>query len=116
MDTLIYESIAILIILAVAGYIFLRYGRKDWGACVLPLMVVPFVNILIAHRSLTRVPHWAVLRPAAYAIAFLIASAWMVLWARRLSGGKSKVAYCASSIGFTLILVLLMYFKGPYFR
>ena len=109
------ECVVIIIILGITAYMFIRSKRSAWAPVVLPLMLIPFVNILyhpigthIAKLSLNRAN---VIKVIIYIIAFLISSVWIVFVARRLPSGKSKYAYIISSVMFTAVLVLIFSFK-----
>lgn len=113
---MLVESWVIILILGIAGYMFVRRKRKTWAFGVFPLMLVPFINIVFGpiHRRLTYVEGvWVAnsARIVVYIAAFLAASAWMCVWARRLPAGRSRLAYLVASIAFTALLVLVFILK-----
>ena len=109
------ECIVIIIILAIAGYMFVRSKRKAWFPGVFPLMVVPFVNLVFYPRRMELLPNGHMIRIAVYAVSFLAASLWILLWARKLPYGRSKLGYILCCIGFTFVLALVLLFKGASF-
>lgn len=108
---LIIECISIIIILAIAAYMFIRGRRKVWAGSVLPLMLVPFLNIIyepINNRiKLHSVVGSYYVRVALYAVSFIIVCVWVVKWSKKLPSGRSKYAYSIIAILFTFFLILI---------
>ncbi|HEX3027362.1 MAG TPA: hypothetical protein VHR42_09095 [Clostridia bacterium] len=108
---MVLECWVIILILGIAAYMFVRGGRKIWASGVLPLMLVPFADIIYSPigRRLARhsVAYSNGIRLSIYGVLFIIVSIWVILWAKRLPSGKSKYTYIIISIGFTLTLILL---------
>lgn len=97
---------------------FVRGKRKSWAPGVIPLMLVPFVNIVyspigrhIARHDPTRAYG---IRFAVYVIAFLGASVWISMLSRRLPSGGSRAAYILCSVFFTAALIVLFIVKVRY--
>ena len=112
------ESWVILIILGIAGYMIVRSNRKMWALGVLPLMLVPVLNIIynpIAEHLVHIHPGFLytenLIRLIIYIVGFLMASFWVIFIARRLPKGRSKYAYIVSSILFTAILIIIFVIK-----
>lgn len=108
---MVLECWVIILILGIMAYMFIRSGRKSWASGVLPLMLVPVIEIIfsplgrrIALQSFTTA---ATVRIILYVIFFIFSSVWAFLWAKRLPSGKSRYAYRIMTIGFTLILILI---------
>jgi hypothetical protein len=115
----IIECFVIILILVIAGYMFVRSKRKAWFYGIFPLMLVPVINIVLYNiiKDFHKDPgNTFFFRSAIYVISFLLTSVWVLLWARTLPFGKSKYAYITSTISYTLVLCLLLLFKGPYLR
>ncbi len=110
------ESGVILIILAVAAYMFVRRHRRVWATGVLPLMIVPLCNIIYSPigrrialvRSLYRAH---MIRLGVYVGALAVTTLCAVLFARRLPAGKARFAYLLSSLLFAAILAILFWMK-----
>ena len=121
-DKTVLECWIIIIILGIAAYMFIRSKKKVWAGSVLPLMLVPFINIVyspINRKIMEHSTDYAYsTRIVIYIIAFAVVSVWVFFWGRKLPAGKSKYAYICVSIIFTFILILLflqnLVFK-PYF-
>jgi hypothetical protein len=115
---MVLECWVILIILGTVGYMIVRSNRKMWALGVLPLMLVPVLNIIygpIAEHlvhvdpGLTHLTN--VIRLIIYIVAFLAASCLVFVFAHRLPKGRSKYAYIVSSILFTAILIIIFIIK-----
>lgn len=107
----ILECLVIIIILGIAAYMFIRGRRKVWAGSVLPLMLVPFLNIIYAPINkkirIHNVADSYYVRTALYAVAFIVVCVWVVKWTRKLPSGKSKYAYSIMAILFTFLLILI---------
>lgn len=107
----VLECWIIIIILCIAAYMFIRRHKKVWAGSVLPLMLVPFVNIVYSpiNRKIARhnVAYAYSARIILYILAFAAMSVWTVTWAQKLPSGKSKIAYVIVSISFTFLLILI---------
>lgn len=107
----IIECWVIILILAIAAYMFIRGHRKAWGGSVFPLMLVPFVNIIyspINRKILSYNLQMAyTVRTILYAVSFAGVCIWVTLWSRKLPKGRSRHAYMIISVLFTFFLVLL---------
>ena len=111
------ECWVIILILAIAAYMFVRRGGKVWAPGVLPLMIIPLVTILyspvsrtiVAHSHSLPRAHW--IRLALYVVAFAVALVTTRLFARRLPRGRNRYVYMISSASFSLILILLFMIK-----
>lgn len=101
----------IIIILCIAAYMFIRRRKNVWAGSVLPLMVVPLVNIIYSPINRKIAQYSAVnayfTRIILYLISFAAVSVWIVTWAQKLPSGKSKIAYMVVSIAFTFFLILI---------
>lgn len=108
---LVIECVAIIIILAIAAYMFIRSRRKVWAGSVLPLMLVPFLNIIYEPIDIKIKAHSVInsyyVRIALYAAAFIIVCIWVLKWSKKLPSGKSKYAYSIIAILFTFFLILI---------
>ena len=108
---MIPESWVIIIILAIAAYMFVRSHKKIWAGSVLPLMLVPAVNIIyspIGRKIMTVNKYDSFsIRTVIYLLAFAAVCVWTVAWGHKLPVGKSKYAYISVSIAFTFILILI---------
>ena len=107
----VLECWVIIIILAIAAYMFIRSHKNLWAGSVLPLMLVPFVNIIYApiNRKIMKysVTNAYCTRIVLYIIIFAVACVWSVAWGRKLPAGKSKYVYVCVSILFTFLLILI---------
>lgn len=107
----ILECWVIILILAIAAYMFIRSHKKLWAGSVLPLMIVPFATIIYnpINRKIMELSaanaHYA--RIILYIVCFAAVSVWVVMWGQKLPSGKSKIAYMILGIAFTLILILI---------
>ena len=112
---MVLESWVIILILGIAAYMFIRSHKKTWALCVLPLMLVPFLNIayfpLYMHISSINHQRADVIRLVLYIVSFLAASCWIILFAHKLPKGRSKYAYVISTILFTAILIIIFIVK-----
>lgn len=112
---MVLECWVIILILGIAGYMFVRSHKKTWAMGVLPLMLVPFLNILYypvySHISQSNLYKADIIRLVIYIVSFVAASCWIVVFARRLPKGRSKYAYAASTILFTAILIIIFIVK-----
>lgn len=113
---MLIECVVIIIILVLAGYMFIRSRRKAWFGGVFPLMVVPAVNIIFSPRHMEALKDGHTIRIIIYISAFIISSLWGGLWARKLPGKKSKCGYILCSIIFNIILIAVLLAKGLSFR
>lgn len=115
----VIECWVIIIILGIAAYMFVRSHKKVWAGGVLPLMLVPIVNIIYSpiNRKILEVSKEAAVstRIIIYIVVFAVVSVWTVLWGTKLPAGKTKYIYMAVGIGFTLIL-LLIFLRNLVFR
>ena len=106
------ECWVILIVLGIAAYMFVRRGRRAWAPGVLPLMLVPFVNIIYSPigRKLGEIGgvYEPTVRVLTYIFFLVVACVWMMVWAKKLPTGRSRYAYVLTAVGFTLIFVLLL--------
>ncbi|MDR3552190.1 MAG: hypothetical protein P4L75_03615 [Clostridia bacterium] len=109
---MVRECVVIIVILVIAGYVFLRSRRRMWFGAVFPLMLVPLVNTIFSPHFLDRLPHGYDIRLVIYLACFAISSLWIALWSKKLPVGKSRSAYIFSSIGFTFVLVIVLIVKG----
>lgn len=118
---MVLECWIIILILAIAGYMFIRGHKKMWAPGVLPLMLLPLTNIIyhpigmhlaVSHGSAAA----GTARLVIYLLSLAAASIWVVLFSRRLPAGRSKFAYIISSIGFTALLVVIFTIKVTYVR
>ena len=122
LDKTVLECWVIIIILGIAAYMFIRSHKKVWAGSVLPLMLVPFINIVYSPINRKIMQHSAnyayCTRIVIYIVAFAVVCVWVFLWGHKLPAGKSKYAFIGVSIAFTFILILLflqnLVFK-PYF-
>ncbi|CDZ24981.1 putative membrane protein [[Clostridium] cellulosi] len=109
-ETLI-ECWAIIIMLGIAAYMFIRSHKKVWAGSVLPLLIVPAVNIIYSpiSRKVMEVSKEAAIsaRIIIYLISFAVVCVWVVLWGGKLPTGKTKYIYICVSILFTFILLLI---------
>jgi predicted neutral ceramidase superfamily lipid hydrolase len=115
----VIECFVIILILVIAGYMFVRSKRKAWFYGIFPLMLVPAINIILYSLGkdfLSDTDDTFFIRSAIYVISFFLTSVWVLLWARTLPFGKSKYAYIICTISYTLVLCLLLLFKGPHLR
>jgi hypothetical protein len=114
---MVLECWVIILILGIAAYMFVRSERKPWALGVLPLMLVPVVNILYSYLPIERhisasnpgLPH--MVRIILYIVTFVIGSIWVIVFARALPKGRSKYAYVICSILFTAILIFIFIIK-----
>lgn len=108
---MLLESWIIILILAIAAYMFIRGHRKNWAGSVLPLMAVPFFSIVyepVNARVLSYGTDTSYLvRVIYYAVLFAATALWAFFWARRLPAGKSRVVYRILAISFNFLLILL---------
>ena len=120
---MVQECWVIIIILGVAAYMFIRSHKKIWAGSVLPLMLVPAINIIFSpiSRKIAEINKYDdyTARIILYLVAFAASCVWTVAWGSKLPTGKSKYAYIIVSIGFTLMLILIflrnLVFR-PYFN
>ncbi len=79
---MVLESWVVILILGIAAYMFVRSKRKVWAMGVLPLMLVPFVNIIYSpinrHIVAAGMGTGDTLRILIYVAAFLASSAWVI--------------------------------------
>lgn len=122
-DKTVLECWVIIIILGVAAYMFIRSHKKVWAGSVLPLMLVPFINIIYSpiNRKIMEYNHSDAYstRIIIYLVAFAAVCVWASSWGRKLPAGRTKYTYIIVSIAFTFILILIflrdLVFR-PYFR
>ena len=112
---MVLECWVIILILAIAAYMFVRSGKKAWAPGVCPLMLLPFLNILYApigrHIAASDSSLANIIRMLVYLVSFLGVSFWTVILARRLPKGRSRYAYVVSSVLFTAILAIIFLVK-----
>lgn len=112
---MVLECWAIIIILSIVAYMFVRSGRKPWAPVVIPLMLLPFVNIVYSpigrHIAFHNVQTAHSIRIALYAVSIAAASLWIVILGRRLPSGRSRYAYILSGILFTILLAVIFTIK-----
>lgn len=107
------ECVVIIIILAIAGYMFIRSKRKAWFPGVFPLMLVPLVNIIFSpHFIETHFQNGHLLRIIIYLAAFGVSSVWLYLWSKTLPYKKSRWGYIVCSTIYNIILILVLLIKG----
>lgn len=108
---IVLECWVIIIVLGIAAYMFVRGHKKIWAGSVLPLMLVPFVNIIYSPINAKIMKHSMESAVSAriimYIILFAVVCVWVVLWGTKLPVGKTKYIYISVGIGFTLILLLI---------
>lgn len=115
---MVIECFVIILILVITGYMFVRSNRKAWLYGIFPLMLVPAINIIMYSIRDYKITSDDIffIRSVVYAISFLLTTIWVFLWSRTLPFGKSKYAYIFSTLCYTLILCLLLLFKGPHLK
>jgi hypothetical protein len=117
---MVLECWIIILILAIAGYMFIRGHKRMWAPGVLPLMLLPLANI-IYHPIGMRIAESSggaaaagTARLVIYMLSLAAASVWVVIFSRRLPTGRSKYTYVISSIAFTALLVVIFTVKVTY--
>lgn len=111
----VVECWVIILILFIAGYMFVRRGKKIWAGSVLPLMLIPFVYIVVSsHKIRNMLIDTVYVRPLIYTAAFAVFLLWSVLWSKKLSSKKTKISYIICASLFTIALILLLITKGTY--
>ena len=117
---MVLDCWVIILILAIAAYMFVRRGGRVWAPGVLPLMIVPLVTILyspVGRLIVARTHSFSrahLIRLALYIVAFAVACVTTRLFARRLPRGRNRYVYFISSVVFSLILILLFMIKIRY--
>ena len=117
---MVLECWVIILILGIAGYMFIRSNKKKWALGVLPLMLVPFLNIIYhpIGEHILRVRHDLfsanLIRLIIYLVSFAAVSCWVVVFSRGLPKGRSKYAYITCSLLFTAILIVIFIVKLTY--
>lgn len=111
---MVRESIVIVVLLAIASYAFLRSKGAIWAGGVFPLMLSPLLNIFFSPKHLIHLPDAMTMRVLVYLVWFAATSLWAILWSRQLpvNSRRSRVAYIFCVVGFTLIFLLAVLFKG----
>lgn len=105
---MLVESIAILMILIIMGFIFLRAHRKDYALWILPLIFVPLVHTAVA--LLAEV--WTVaaqmnVRAFSDVLALAASVAGMGMLSMKTSSRKTRFAYLSLCGGFSTALTLI---------
>lgn len=107
----VLECWVIIIILGIAAYMFIRSHKKVWAGSVLPLMLIPVINIIYSPINRKIMKHSVAdaysARIIIYIIAFAAVSVWTVVWGQKLPSGKSKITYVIVGIAFTFMLILI---------
>lgn len=111
---MVLESWVIIVIMAVAAYMFARAHRKGWSLRVLPLMVGPLCNIVFSPfaRRITQAggdAHPA--RILVYVAAAAVTAVWVFFCARHLRPPAARAAYILCSLAFTVIVLAIFYIK-----
>lgn len=115
---MVIESWAIILIMAVAAYMFGRAHRKEWTFRVLPLIVAPLFNVIYALFAKQMILHGVdvgAVRILVYIVAFAITAVWVLICARKLSPRAAKYAYIGSTLGFTAIVLIIFAVKLIHF-
>lgn len=105
---MVVESLAILILFLVMVVIFLRSKKRKYAILTLPLLIVPFSNILFNvvrdffNFSTSLKPHMVVL-----IVALAIAVLAIGFFANAIKQKKTKLIYCVTCAGFTTILTVI---------
>lgn len=110
---MVLECWVIIIILGISAYMFIRSHKRAWAGSVLPLMLVPFLNILYSPMDrklalISNVTAYSV-RICVYVVGLACVCVWVTLWAKKLPAGRSRYAYVIVSITFTFLLILLLF-------
>jgi hypothetical protein len=109
---LVLESWVIILILTISLYLFARSGKRGFTGGILPLMLVPFVNIVYSPFSREITERYGEvlgdeIRIAAYIVALAAAGVWMFIWSVRIPSSRARYAYIIVSLSFTIALILI---------
>ena len=108
---MLVESIAILMILAVMLFLFLRAHRRDYAVATIPLMIVPFVHALVyLAGDVLRISISSDVRAAGDVLGLAISVALIGMICVRLKTRRSKYAYLLLCGGFSTALTMIYVF------
>ncbi len=100
------ETIAIVAILLVMSYFFLRRGKRATSVVILGLLVLPLAHLgALAMYNRGLPPSYAI---AADAAGLLLALLLVLFNARRLSNPEARRSYLLIFMGFNLVLAGVM--------
>lgn len=110
---MLVESIAILMILLVMIFIFLRGHRRIYAVSTVPLLVVPFVHALVyIFADISKLHFSQDILTAVDAFGLAVAVALLGMFCTRCKTRKAKYAYLFLCGGFTTILSIIFIFNN----
>lgn len=109
---MLFASWAIILVLLAMSFVFLRSGKKEYAAGILPLIITPFVNIFsgfLARPLYLLVPLSVTeLRAIITLTAGLISCLLLGLAARHIEGLRTRHIYFWFCAAFVVILTLVL--------
>ena len=108
------ESFAIIIIMAVAAYMFSRADRNSWAFRVLPLMVAPAANLIYYPFARHLIKHGGTVsagRLIVYLAAFAVTGIWVFFCSKKLRPATVKWTYVGCTLAFTAIVLIIFAVK-----
>ena len=109
---MLVESIAILMIMAVMVFIFLRAHKRDYAISTVPLLVVPFLHAVVCiigdASPLTISPD---IRAAADVLGLAISVAMLGMFCVKCKTRKAKYGYLFTCGGFITVLTMIFIYN-----
>lgn len=105
------ECIIIFILLVFAAFGMLKSRRSRWFIAILPLLVIPFVNVAVNLfcSNVLNITLTIEIMATAITLALVISCTWLgFLTATLLGGRKYKITYLFGCIAFDVILALVI--------
>lgn len=109
---MLVESIAILMVLLVMLFIFLRAHKKSYAISTVPLLVVPFLHAAVClFGDATGLVLSADVRAAADVLGLAVAVAMMGMFCTRRRTRRAKYAYLCLCGGFITVLSIIFIYN-----
>lgn len=110
--SMVFSCWAIVLVLAAMSFVFLRQGKKEYSAAILPLLLTPFSNIIgsIPARFLSRfVPLSPIeLRVIIVITAGLFSCLLLGIGSRKIKGHRTRQIFFWCCAAFVIILTLVL--------
>lgn len=107
---MVVESFAIIMVILLMAFIYLRAGKKNYGLAVLPLALVPFANgsFIILTDCVVPIPGNLAIFYMIVAVLSLVVSCILYgLLSKNLLGKISRRVYLCLCGGFSVILTTI---------
>lgn len=104
---MVVESFAIILVILLMAFIYLRSGKKNYGLAVLPLALVPFANgsfIVITDSVVPISGTLAICYMIVAVLALVVSCILYGLLSKNLIGKIAQRVYLCLCGGFTVIL------------